>query len=80
MALLLQDLLTLPTDEIDEHVSYFNNSFDAKKAKKDGKIVPVHGVNERYDSASASHLLSSHTSTLLFPSLVLHVCSLLFIS
>lgn len=36
---------------MDELLQYYNQSFDAEKAKKDGKIIPTPGVNEDYDNA-----------------------------
>ena len=32
-------------------LEFYHNSFDAEKARKDGKIIPITGVNKEYDQA-----------------------------
>jgi DNA mismatch repair protein MSH6 len=58
---LLKSILTINTNDeqkkrtgfpyLDELLKFYNESFDAEKAKSEGKIIPSNGVNEDYDSA-----------------------------
>ena len=56
---LLKSILTITKNEnekkgfpyLNELLEHYNKSFDAEKAKKDGKIIPSPGVNEDYDNA-----------------------------
>ena len=56
---LLKSIITITKNEksktgfpyLDDLLKFYNESFDAEKAKKDGKIIPSPGVNKEYDQA-----------------------------
>ena len=57
---LLKSILTITKDNenrrtgfpyLDELLKFYQNSFDAEQARRDGKIIPSPGVNEDYDRA-----------------------------
>ncbi|XP_067118843.1 DNA mismatch repair protein Msh6 [Centruroides vittatus] len=53
---ILQQCVTLETEgglfpQLKDRLLYFDNSFDHEKAKRDGKIIPSHGVDNEYDTA-----------------------------